>query len=44
VVSHPDDDEGCRRSFDDEVVQRADAVGSENRLVDDHHRRGDALQ
>ena len=44
MVAHADDDEGRRRSVGHQRPQRADAVSSEDRLVDDHDRRSDALQ
>jgi hypothetical protein len=44
VVPHADDHEGRRRNLGDQVSQRAVTLGSEDRLVDDHHRRSDALK
>jgi hypothetical protein len=44
VLAHADDDERRRRGVGNQVSQCDDAVGSEDRLIDDHHRRGDALQ
>jgi hypothetical protein len=44
VLSHADDDEGRRRGVGHQLVQRPDAIGSEDRLVDDDHRRRDARQ
>jgi hypothetical protein len=44
VLAETDDDEGRRRGDGHELGQLADPVTAEDRLVDDHHRRRDALE
>jgi hypothetical protein len=44
VLAHAEDDERGCRGVGDQVRQSDDAVGSEDRLVHDDHRRGDALE